>query len=204
MQLMVLTQVYLHTGKKETKNSNSFINFLFRQTGSGKTFTMMGKGNEEFVGVIPRAVKALFEEMEKQSDVKFNIKCSFVELHLDQFTDLLDPNSDPIVQKKMLPQQIIDMERKKKIEIRQNGNEIFLSGSKTLNTPVETYDDAMKLIEQGERCRSVAKTSLNAQSSRSHAIITFLVEKQDSSRNIKRGKIHLIDLAGNEVNIFIL
>lgn len=162
---------------------------------------MMGKGEEEsYVGVIPRAVKALFEEIDSQMDTfKFNIKCSFVELHLDQFTDLLDPNSDPIVQKKMLPQQIIELERKKKIEIRQNGNEIFLSGSKTLNTPVDSYETAMKLIEQGERCRSVAKTSLNAQSSRSHAIITFLVEKCDENKNITRGKIHLIDLAGNEV-----
>ena len=160
---------------------------------------MLGTQGEEHLGVIPRSVQTIFDVIQQNSDCRFNIRCSYVELHLDQFTDLLDPNSDPAVQKKMLPHQIIDMERKKKIEIRQNGKEIFLSGSKTLNTVVKTYEEAMKLIEQGQRCRSVAKTSLNAQSSRSHAIITFIIEKKDTNNNITRGKLHLIDLAGNEV-----
>uniref|UniRef100_A0A7S4IHT8 Kinesin-like protein n=1 Tax=Vannella robusta TaxID=1487602 RepID=A0A7S4IHT8_9EUKA len=179
------------------KGFNTSI-FAYGQTGSGKTYTMLGTQGEEHLGVIPRSVQTIFDVIQQNSDCRFNIRCSYVELHLDQFTDLLDPNSDPAVQKKMLPHQIIDMERKKKIEIRQNGKEIFLSGSKTLNTVVKTYEEAMKLIEQGQRCRSVAKTSLNAQSSRSHAIITFIIEKKDTNNNITRGKLHLIDLAGNE------
>ena len=174
---------------------------IFSQTGSGKTYTMMG--TDDALGVIPRTVKTIFDEISYIKDCSFRIHCSYVELYLDQITDLLDPDNDPALLKKMNTYQLQERGRKKKVEIRQNGNEIFLSGdSNTLNSHVRSFDEAMKLIEHGRKCRTVAFTSLNSQSSRSHAIITFVIEKKDRQGKITKGKIHLVDLAGNEVCYF--
>jgi hypothetical protein len=55
------------------------------------------------MGLIPRAVKRMFELIESRSDTVFVVKCSFVELHLDNFNDLLDNENHPSFKHKQLP-----------------------------------------------------------------------------------------------------
>jgi kinesin family protein 15 len=83
---------------------NSCI-FAYGQTGSGKTYTMLGEvGDLEFKpspnrGMMPRIFEFLFariqaeEESRRDERLKYNCKCSFLEIYNEQITDLLEPSS---------------------------------------------------------------------------------------------------------------
>ena len=91
---------------------------------------------------------------------------------------------------------------------------VHLTGSKTLRMPVRSAEQAMRLVETGNRARATAATNLNEHSSRSHSILTIHVESQrkvglneeedeegnmrSSPRIVCLGKMHLVDLAGSE------
>lgn len=69
----------------------------YGQTGSGKTHTM-GSGytiglKEEELGIIPRVIRMIFDEVEKRkSKAEFIIKCTFIEIYNEELHDLLDNN----------------------------------------------------------------------------------------------------------------
>lgn len=170
--------------------------FTYGQTGSGKTHTMFG--TEEHPGLIARAVKLIFDLIESRSDTVFVVKCTFVELHLDNFNNLLDHENHPSFKNKQLPNW-----RPKKIEIREDTRtgEVFLAGSDSLYTLVESMRHAREIIQAGMRLRSSAATKMNDRSSRSHAILTFYIESRPAASEtapVTMGKLHLVDLAGSE------
>lgn len=67
----------------------------YGQTGSGKTHTM-GSGytiglKDEELGIIPRVIKLIFNEVEKRKrKAEFIIKCTFLEIYNEDLNDLLD------------------------------------------------------------------------------------------------------------------
>lgn len=65
----------------------------YGQTGSGKTHTMGttfdGYSEAEHLGVIPRAVNDIFENIDRMPDHEFEVHCSFMELYQEQLYDLL-------------------------------------------------------------------------------------------------------------------
>ena len=150
-------------------------------------------------GVIPRAVDRLFQLVEERSDTLFVIRCSFVELHMDHFHDLLDPARHPSQRAKQLP----SARQPAPLELHEDGRtgRVYLTGSPSLDTTVTSRNQALRLIEQGARLRTVAATQMNHISSRSHAVLTFYVESRlsdDSSAPVTMAKLHLVDLAGSE------
>jgi hypothetical protein len=59
----------------------------------------------------------------------------------------------------------------------------------------------VELLLEGENARKMAVTTMNAESSRSHAIFTVLVEwesKDEERVAQRRAKLHVVDLAGSE------
>jgi len=54
-----------------------------------------------------------------------------------------------------------------------------------------------KLLDYGNKNRSVAKTQMNATSSRSHALFTVHVESVEGEDKIKASKLNFVDLAGS-------
>ncbi len=52
---------------------NSTI-FAYGQTGSGKTYTMMGPQSDP--GIIPRAIKRMFELIENKPNTMFVVQCT--------------------------------------------------------------------------------------------------------------------------------
>ncbi|KAH0851634.1 hypothetical protein HID58_094593 [Brassica napus] len=88
--------------------------FAYGQTGTGKTYTMEGecrrsKGGPsgglpaEAAGVIPRAVKQIFDTLEGQQ-AEYSVKVTFLELYNEEITDLLAPEDiSRDKQKKPLP-----------------------------------------------------------------------------------------------------
>merc|ERR1712223_556169 len=59
-----------------------------------------------------------------------------------------------------------------------------------------------KLMNKGNKNRSIGATQMNAHSSRSHSVFTITVESSEMDEqgetHIKVGKLHLVDLAGSE------
>ncbi|KAK6147232.1 hypothetical protein DH2020_018144 [Rehmannia glutinosa] len=91
--------------------------FAYGQTGTGKTYTMEGEckrskggpngGLPPEAGVIPRAVKQIFDTLESQN-AEYSVKVTFLELYNEEITDLLAPEDLSRVaqedkQKKQLP-----------------------------------------------------------------------------------------------------
>lgn len=60
----------------------------------------------------------------------------------------------------------------------------------------------VSLIRQGTKNRHVGATSMNRESSRSHSVLTTIIESKSMSSsgvwNVRTSRFHIIDLAGSE------
>uniref|UniRef100_A0AAY4CBJ6 Kinesin motor domain-containing protein n=1 Tax=Denticeps clupeoides TaxID=299321 RepID=A0AAY4CBJ6_9TELE len=165
--------------------------FAYGQTGSGKTFTMLGPSDfdnltDELRGLIPRSFEYLFfligREVEKSGNLKsFLCKCSFIEIYNEQIYDLLDSASASLF-------------------LRENIKKgVFVDGA--VEKFVTSAAEAYQVLEMGWRNRRVASTSMNRESSRSHAVFTVTLESKEMDGqlvNIRTSQLNLVDLAGSE------
>uniref|UniRef100_A0A668AF85 Kinesin family member 15 n=1 Tax=Myripristis murdjan TaxID=586833 RepID=A0A668AF85_9TELE len=165
--------------------------FAYGQTGSGKTFTMLGPSDfdnftDELRGVIPRSFEYLFflinREVERSGNTKsFLCKCAFIEIYNEQIYDLLDSASPNLF-------------------LRENIKKgVFVEGA--VEKIVTSAAEAYQVLSMGWRNRRVASTSMNRESSRSHAVFTMTLESKESVNevvNIRMSQLNLVDLAGSE------
>ena len=69
-----------------------------------------------------------------------------------------------------------------------------------LQVKVACTQDVLNVMEIGQRNRSVAETKMNERSSRSHSVLTVIVDGLNNVTGIRtHGCLHLIDLAGKFV-----
>lgn len=171
--------------------------FAYGQTGTGKTYTMEGgarKKNGEFpsdAGVIPRAVKQIFEILEAQN-AEYNMKVTFLELYNEEISDLLAQEETS---------KLIDDKSKKPIALMEDGKGgVFVRGLE--EEIVCTANEIYKILDKGSAKRRTAETLLNKQSSRSHSIFSITIHIKECTPEgeemIKCGKLNLVDLAGSE------
>ncbi|KAE8038952.1 hypothetical protein FH972_011412 [Carpinus fangiana] len=171
--------------------------FAYGQTGTGKTYTMEGgarKKNGEFpsdAGVIPRAVKQIFDILEAQN-AEYSMKVTFLELYNEEITDLLALEESS---------KYIDDKSKKPIALMEDGKGgVFVRGLE--EEIVCTANEIYKILEKGSAKRRTAETLLNKQSSRSHSIFSITIHIKECTPEgeemIKCGKLNLVDLAGSE------
>ncbi|KAF7805531.1 kinesin-like protein KIN-5D [Senna tora] len=171
--------------------------FAYGQTGTGKTYTMEGgarKKNGEFpndAGVIPRAVKQIFDILEAQN-AEYSMKVTFLELYNEEITDLLAPEETS---------KFVDDKSKKPIALMEDGKGgVFVRGLE--EEIVCTANEIYKILEKGSAKRRTAETLLNKQSSRSHSIFSITIHIKECTPEgeemIKCGKLNLVDLAGSE------
>ncbi|XP_062971586.1 kinesin-like protein KIF21A isoform X7 [Cynocephalus volans] len=195
--------------------------FAYGQTGAGKTYTM-GTGFdvniiEEEQGIISRAVKHLFKNIEekKHTAIKnglpppdFKVNAQFLELYNEEVLDLFDTTRD------------IDAKNKKSnIRIHEDSTGGIYTVGVTTRT-VNTESEMMQCLKLGALSRTTASTQMNVQSSRSHAIFTIHVcqtrvcpqidaENATDNKMISESsqmnefetltaKFHFVDLAGSE------
>jgi len=156
----------------------------YGQTGSGKTHTMgtayRSNCDPETEGVIPRAVKDIFNYIKENSSQQYLVKVSFLELYNEQLFDLLSEKDrvDTIV------------------DIREDTKGIKIPGLTEM--PVSTLKETMVMLEKASDGRVTAATAMNMTSSRSHAIFTLTVEAAGGANGLTVSKFHLVDLAGSE------
>ena len=212
--------------KAAVRGYNTTI-FAYGSTGSGKSHTMTG--SKEAPGVIPRAITEIFSLIgtttgQKDNDVFFYVRLSYVELYNNNFRNLLEFASKGLSAKGKLdtdesmttsptrpsPRKMEEVSPKSdKIEVRESRSDgVFLAGH-NLRIPVTTAEEALQLISKGNKYRVVSATQCNDVSSRSHAILTLHVESESLAAGanpgdkavvseLRLGKMHLVDLAGSE------
>ncbi|KAI2799311.1 cerebellar granular layer structural organization [Blomia tropicalis] len=164
--------------------------FAYGQSGSGKTYTMMG--TKDVPGIIPRFLNELFKRITSTLDIEFIVNISFLEIYNEKIHDLL---SDEFTMEK------------KNLRVREHPQTGQYVEDLSVFT-VDDYDIAMKLLETGLSRRSTASTKSNEKSSRSHSIFSIILvqnkkfENLDQSSNSSEtsciSKINLVDLAGSE------
>ncbi|KAH9508888.1 Kinesin-like protein kif15 [Bulinus truncatus] len=187
--------VFSIVGKKIIESCVTGYNgtiFAYGQTGSGKTFTMLGPSENsdsfqhELRGVIPRSFEYLFSLIAHQQELhgskkQFLCRCSFLEIYQEQIFDLLDPASQGL-------------------HLRENMNKgVFVDG--LIEQVICNPSDAYQVLIMGWLNRRVAATSMNRESSRSHAVFTVMIESKEDVggvQNIRTSQLNLVDLAGSE------
>jgi len=88
-------EIYLNTSKlllEEVLEGYNATIFAYGATGSGKTYTMVGNG--ENPGIMVRAVSDLFSMVELSKNKSFNIKIMYVEVYNENIRDLMTGKND--------------------------------------------------------------------------------------------------------------
>jgi len=161
-------------------------------------------------GVIPRALRELFKTLEyrrlnaknvhgagTRTTFRYEIRLQFLELYGEEVRDLLSTAPSPTGG----------------LKVRDNGgatgSEPEVVGASEVT--VTTADEALLCLARGMMRRVTGATAMNAESSRSHAIMTAVIEQtqttqldddgdddQDGETSYMRSKFHFVDLAGSE------
>ncbi|ONK57135.1 uncharacterized protein A4U43_C10F16970 [Asparagus officinalis] len=176
--------------------------FAYGQTGTGKTYTMEGECRRSKsgpngqlpsdAGVIPRAVKQIFDTLESQN-AEYSVKVTFLELYNEEITDLLAPEE--------ISKVVLEEKQKKALPLMEDGKGgVLVRGLE--EEIVTSANEIFYLLERGSAKRRTAETLLNKQSSRSHSLFSITIHIKEATPEgeelIKCGKLNLVDLAGSE------
>eukprot|EP01060_Flectonema_neradi_P017641 TRINITY_DN2449_c2_g1_i2.p1 TRINITY_DN2449_c2_g1~~TRINITY_DN2449_c2_g1_i2.p1 ORF type:complete len:1766 (+),score=567.58 TRINITY_DN2449_c2_g1_i2:109-5406(+) len=149
--------------------------FAYGQTSSGKTHTMMG--SNEHSGIVQLALHYMWQEIERDTDADFIVRCTCMEVYNERLTDLHTGIELDILESK-------------------NSDPVLKGETPTL---VSSADHAIERISQALEKRHVAKTNMNDQSSRSHTIFRIQIDRMPKNgKSSTRSLLHLVDLAGSE------
>ncbi|KAL4554904.1 hypothetical protein LXL04_037513 [Taraxacum kok-saghyz] len=166
--------------------------FAYGQTGSGKTHTMMGTpGSYDDKGLIPRSLEQIFEARErlKEQGWKYEMQVSMLEIYNETIRDLLSSNKSSSTDSSGNKQQYA-------IKHDSNGN---TSVADLTIVDVRSSKEVAFLLNRAAQSRSVGKTQMNEQSSRSHFVFTLRISGvNETMEQHVQGVLNLIDLAGSE------
>ena len=146
---------------------------------------MMGYGEE--AGVIPKICRNMFEritEFQKDKNLTYTVEVSYLEIYNERVRDLLNPATKGNLKVREHPSTGPYVEDLAKLAVR-------------------SFQEIEHLMDEGNKARTVAATSMNETSSRSHAVFTLTVtqKRHDIETRMdteKVAKISLVDLAGSE------
>ncbi|XP_010931849.1 kinesin-like protein KIN-14H isoform X2 [Elaeis guineensis] len=167
--------------------------FAYGQTGSGKTYTMMGKPEPlEQKGLIPRSLEQIFQtsQLLQSQGWKYKMQASMLEIYNETIRDLLSPGRPGSFDANAA------LSKQYAIKHDPNGNTHV---SDLTIVDVCSIKEVSFLLQQAAQSRSVGKTQMNEQSSRSHFVFTLRITGvNESTEQQVQGVLNLIDLAGSE------
>ncbi|KAL5960744.1 Kinesin-like protein KIF13A, partial [Taenia solium] len=156
-------------------------------TTSGKTYSMYGTADDP--GIVPRIVEDLFAHInaERGTNVLTTVHFNYYEIYNEKINDLLQDKKNP-------PQ----------LTVREHPvTGPFVEG--LIQPSVHSSEEMSSWLRRGDARRSVAQTEMNARSSRSHTIASFIIRRELVSftrkgaiENVYTSKLTLVDLAGSE------
>lgn len=149
--------------------------FAYGQTGSGKTFTMSA--------ITRMAVVDMFDRIAVDSENKYTLKFSIIELYCEKVKDLL---------------------REDKVDLRLTEDPVrgwIVDG--VTEAVIESPEQFNRLLMQGEARRATGVTAMNERSSRSHLMLSLWVECVEVAEvgvepASRLACLNLVDLAGSE------
>eukprot|EP00741_Cyanophora_paradoxa_P002179 tig00000553_g2112.t1 len=172
----------------------------YGQTGSGKTYSMFGEMPDR-LGIAPRAVQHIFEQIGKQSPYShFGVFVSFLENYLDQIRDLGRAYLDQNAGKRAAVRRPGSALRRRPssggatsprrssgagsggggggasgdLEIHETPKgEVYVKDLSMI--PVSSVDEVMEVIAAGLARRATHETAMNQTSSRSHTVLAITV-----------------------------
>ena len=171
--------------------------FAYGQSGSGKTFSMLGPEQvtellvnqsteltpevEAMFGIVPRATFHIFDIINegKQKGTKYTIKVSYIEIYNESINDILS----------IPPAQNLKLR-----EFPNQGMCVIGMQEALANSPEAVFE----VISAGTANKIVCSTGQNARSSRSHTVFILTCEQVMLDGSTKHSKINLVDLAGSE------
>jgi len=182
--------VFDDLGQGVLKNAYDGFNtslFAYGQTGAGKSFSMVGYGNNK--GIVPLAFEELFAKIEKDpnKETKHQVTFSMLEIYMEAVADLLVAKGSG---------------SKGGLKVRQNPKlgRFFVQGLSKV--PVSSFKEIDARMEEGTSNRTVAATQMNATSSRAHTVVTLEYQQimvgDDGKKTTRTSEINLVDLAGSE------
>ncbi|XP_051133552.1 kinesin-like protein KIN-14N [Andrographis paniculata] len=168
--------------------------FAYGQTGSGKTYTMMGNpGLRNQKGLIPRSLEQVFKSREalEAQGWKYEMQVSMLEIYNETIRDLLAPYKAC-----SNASRGENVGKQYAIKHDENGNTHV---SDLTIVDVCSSKEVSYLLDWAAQSRSVGKTQMNEQSSRSHFVFTLrIVGVNESTDQQVQSILNLIDLAGSE------
>jgi kinesin family protein C1 len=188
--------------------------FAYGQTGSGKTHTMVGDAQRP--GVIPRAMRQIFDSSRKLTEShgwEFSMQASMLEIYNEEYRDLLagaaggsggggaggggggggGKRGGAAAASSSSAQQPIQH------KVTHDPATGATTVSDLTHLDVSTPEDVEALLKRAMERRAVGCTQLNAQSSRSHAVFSLRIEGKCARQRLRAsGALHLVDLAGSE------
>ncbi|KAH9492152.1 hypothetical protein Btru_048743, partial [Bulinus truncatus] len=181
-------QIYQDMGTEILQDAIEGYNacmFAYGQTGTGKTYTMMGYPGE--LGITPRICEALFEHIDEspKENQRITVEISFLEIYKERVRDLLQRRR-----------------RKEPFTLKVREHPKHGPYVKDLSRHiVKDASEIQALIDLGNEQRMTASTYIHRHSSRSHAIVTITLTQSRIVDNLPSelvSKVHLVDLAGSE------
>ncbi|KAL3470701.1 hypothetical protein BJX99DRAFT_238908 [Aspergillus californicus] len=179
----------------------------YGQSGAGKSYTMgtsgpSEQGDNEAMGIIPRAAQLLFEKLEgpKHSrnsstglrtparysisstssfgkanvEKTWQLKATYVEIYNEQLRDLLLPDA-------------MGSGDRGAVSIREDTKgRIILTGLHQVN--INSFEDLIGALNFGSSIRQTDSTAINAKSSRSHAVFSLNLVQRKSSNGVTSPK----------------
>jgi len=139
--------------------------FAYGQTGSGKTYTL--QGNKENPGIIARSIGEIFnliEPLKPHSTINLNIH--MVEIYMDNLIDLLSSKEN----------------KNTHLEIKEDYKGMTYIQNVTI-IKILNKEDFEKNVKIGMNNRKTGKTDMNDESSRSHLILTVVIEIINKDKN---------------------
>ncbi|KAL9229698.1 hypothetical protein vseg_005137 [Gypsophila vaccaria] len=155
--------------------------FAYGQTGSGKTYTIFG--NERDPGLTPRATSEVFKILKRDNKkYSFSLKAYMLELYQDTLVDLLLPKNA----------------KRLKLDIKKDSKGMVTVENATI-VHISTFEELKSVIQKGSEQRHISGTQMNEESSRSHLILSIVIESTNlQTQSLARGKLSFVDLAGSE------
>ena len=141
--------------------------FAYGQTGSGKTHTMLGKGGE--IGLYVLAAQDILNRI----DTSMSVYASFFEIYAGKLYDLMNDH-----------EQLSCLE----------GGDGAINIVGLREYPVRDTGGLVQIVNYGNNKRSSGTTGMNADSSRSHAVLHINIYRNGKLL----GRMTFVDLAGSE------
>lgn len=115
---------------------------------------------------MPRSFEFIFNQIDRiksrckgANTFEYLIRCSYLEIYNEQIMDLLDPNQQNLH---------IREDIKKGVYVEGLNEEV-----------VANAQDMLNLIKRGATNRHIGSTSMNKESSRSHSVLTTIIESKN-------------------------